>query len=126
MSSHRVDAGVEPHAGAGVLHRLLDPIFGYFIWAAHLLVVYISAAVACQLGLGTAAPATQTTFTTMLALVTVGAAAIVVLHAVRRHRQNREALDEGFLVWVMIGNDAIASVGIVWQLYSILLVPVCE
>jgi hypothetical protein len=126
MSSHRLDAAVEPHAGAGVLHRLLDPLFGYLVWAAHLLVVYIAAAVACQLGLGTAPAATHTTFTAMLALVTVGAAAIVVLHAVRSYRQRREALDEGFLVWVTIGNDAIATVGIVWQLYSILLVPVCE
>jgi hypothetical protein len=126
MSSHRADAGVEPDAGAGNLHRLLDPVFGYFIWAAHLLVVYIAAAIACQLGLGAASAATQTTFTTTLALITVGAAAIVVLHAVRRYRQNREALDEDFSMWVTIGNDAIATVGILWQLYSILMVPVCE
>jgi hypothetical protein len=126
MSSHRVDAGVEPHSGAGVLHRLLDPIFGYFVWAAHLLVVYIAAALACQLGLAAATAATRTTFTAVLALVTVGAAAIVMLHAVRRYRQNPEPADQGFLVWVTVGNDAIATVGILWQLYSILLVPVCE
>jgi hypothetical protein len=126
MSSHRVDAGVEPDTGAGVLYRLLDPIFGYLVWAAHLLVVYIAAAIACQLGVAAAAAATRTAFTTVLALVTVGAAAIVVLHAVRHYRQNRAPADQGFLVWVTVGNGAIATVGILWQLYSILLVPVCQ
>jgi hypothetical protein len=126
MSSHRIDAGVEPHAGGGNLRRLLDPIFGYFVWAAHLLVVYIAAAIACQLGLAAASPATHTTFTTALALITVGAAAIVVLHAIGRYRQNREPSEEGFLVWITVGNGAIATVGILWQLYSILMVPVCE
>lgn len=126
MPSHRLDAGVEPRSDTGVLYRLLDPIFGFLIWAAHLLVVYIAAAVACQLGLGTASAATHAAFTTMLALVTVGAAAIVLLHAVRSYRQRRGALDEGFLVWVTIGNDAIATFAIVWQLYAILLVPICQ
>ena len=125
MPSPSLDAGVAGHSDAGVLYRLLDPLFGYFAWAAHLLAVYIAAAVACQLGLGTAAPVARATFTAVLAIVTVGAAAVVVLHAVRRYRQNREARDAGFLVWVTVGNDAIATAGILWQLYSILLVPLC-
>jgi len=54
-------------------------------------------------------------FATALVLVTVAAAAIVVLHALPRPRQ--------FRMWVTIGSSAIATVAIVWQLFAFLLVP---
>lgn len=109
---------------AGV-RALLDAAFGYFVWAAHFLVVYITTAVSCQLGLGTAGPSRRTTFLVVLALVTVAATAVVVLHAVRRYRQQRDRPEHRFRMTVTIGNDVVASVAIAWQLLAIGLVPVC-
>jgi hypothetical protein len=130
MSSLELDDGeldddVEPHTKMGTVRRLLDPSFGLFVWAAHFLAVYIGAAVACVLGLGTAGERLQTTFLTVLVILTVLAAAVVVGHAIWRHRQYRDLPDHQFRMMVTIGNAGIATVGIVWQLFPILLVPVC-
>jgi hypothetical protein len=104
---------------------LLDTAFGYFVWAAHFLVIYIATAVSCQLGLGAAGAGTRRTFLALLALVTVAAAAVVVLHAARRYRQQRDLPDRRFRMRVTTGNDAVATVAILWQLLAITLVPVC-
>ncbi len=109
-------------AGIGAL---LDAAFGYFVWAAHFLVVYVATAVSCQLGLGGAEAGARTTFLVVLALVTVAAAAVVVLHALRRHRWLRDRPERRFRMAVTIGNDAIATVAIAWQLLAIALVPLC-
>ena len=109
----------------GTLRRLLDPAFGHFVWAAHFLAVYITAAVACVLGLGAAGEGARTTFLTGLAVLTVVAAAVVIGHAIWRHRQYRDPPEQRFRMVLTIGNDAIATVGIVWQFFPILLVPVC-
>ena len=79
----------------------------------------------CQLGLGTAPESSRTTFLVVLALVTVAAAAVVVLHATRRYRQQRDLPDRRFRMAVTIGNDAVATVAIAWQLLAITLVPLC-
>jgi hypothetical protein len=125
MSSLELDDEVEPHSGMGTLRRLLDPAFGHFVWAAHFLVVYIGAAVACVLGLGAAGEGARTTFMTVLIVLTVLAAAVVVGHAVWRHRQYRDLPEQRFRMVLTIGNGGIATVGIVWQLFPLLLVPVC-
>ena len=130
MSSTDVAAtrGEEPQEArknAPGVGALLDTAFGYFVWAAHFLAVYIATAVSCQLGLGTFSRGSQRTFLAVLALVTVAAAAIVVLHAVRRHRQQRDRPDWRFRMTVTVGNDAVATVAIAWQLLAITLVPVC-
>lgn len=125
MSSLELDDEVEPHAGMGTLRRLLDPAFGHFVWALHFLAVYIGAAVACVLGLGATTEGARTTFLAVLVVLTVVAAAIVVGHAVWRHRQYRDHPDQRFRMVLTIGNSAIATVGIVWQFFPILLVPVC-
>lgn len=109
-------------AGVGVL---LDAAFGYFVWAAHLLAVYIATAVSCQLGLGAAAAGSRTAFLAVLALVTVAAAAVVVLHAARRYRQQHDVPRQRFRMTVTIGNDAVAAVAIAWQLLAITLLPLC-
>lgn len=109
----------------GTVAPLLDPAFGFFIWAAHLLAVYIAAAIACALGLGTEPAGARSAFVTVLALVTVAAVAAVVLHAIRRYRGEREELDRRFRLAITIGGDALASVAIAWQLLAFLLVPVC-
>lgn len=110
--------------GAG-LRGLLDVAFGLFVWAAHFLVIYIATAVSCQLGLGAAAAGARTTFLTVLALVTLAAAAVVVLHALRRWRQQRDLPVRRARMTITVGNDAIAAVAILWQLLAISLVPLC-
>jgi hypothetical protein len=125
MPSLELDDEVEPRTETGTLRRLLDPAFGHFVWAAHFLAVYIGAAVACVLGLGAAGEGARTTFLTVLVVLTVMAAAVVLAHAVWRHRQYRDLPDHRFRRVVTLGNAGIATVGIVWQLFPILLVPVC-
>lgn len=110
---------------AARLGVLLDTMFGFFVWAAHFLAVYITTAVSCQLGLGAARAAVRTSFLTGLVLITVVAAAIVVLHAVRRYRQSRDASDKRFRLSMTIGCDAMAALAITWQLFAILMMPPC-
>jgi hypothetical protein len=125
MSSLELTEEVEPRSEMGTLRRLLDPAFGLFVWAAHFLAVYIGAAVACALGLGMAGEGARTIFLTVLVALTVVATTVVLAHAVWRHRQYRDLPDQHFRMVLTIGNDAIATVGILWQLFPILLVPVC-
>jgi hypothetical protein len=125
MSSLELDDEVEPRTEVGTLRRLLDPIFGHFVWAAHFLAIYIGAAVACVLGLGAAGEGTQTTFLAVLVALTVLATAVVVGHVFWRYRQYRDHPDQRFRMVVTIGNSGIATVGIVWQLFPLLMVPVC-
>jgi len=127
MSSPKFDMdSVEAGSRTEGLSRLLDVAFGFFVWAAHFLIVYIATALACALGPGAAsAGGGRAALLTALVLVTVAAAAIVMLHALRRYRQQRELSDHGFPLSVTIGCDAIALVAIVWQLFPIFLVPAC-
>ena len=124
MSSPRTNTDVvEAGPSREGLPRLLDLAFGFFIWAAHFLIVYVGAAVACALvpasaGGSFALPAA-------LVLTTIVAAAMVVWHAVRRYRQQHELTERHFPMPVTIGCDAIALVAIVWQLFPIFLVPAC-
>lgn len=107
------------------VRALLDAAFGYFVWAAHFLGVYIAAAVSCQVGLGAAGSRPRATFLAVLVLVTLAAAAVVVVHAVRRYRQQRDHLDRRFRMVLTIGSDAVATIAIAWQLLAIALVPLC-
>ena len=124
MSSPRTETDVvEAGPSREGLPRLLDLVFGFFIWAAHFLIVYIGAAVACAL-VPTAAGGSLA-LTAALVLTTIVAAAIVVLHAIRRYREQHERTERNFSMSVTIGCDAIALVAIVWQLFPIFLVPAC-
>ena len=125
MSSPSLDAGVEARPKTKAVSPLLDSAFGHFVWAAHLLTIYIATAVSCQLGLDAASADTRATFLMTLVLVTAAATAAVVLHGVRRYRQHRKVPERRFRMSVTIGNDAIATVAIAWQLLAILLVPLC-
>ncbi|HEU4630044.1 MAG TPA: hypothetical protein VFS08_09855 [Gemmatimonadaceae bacterium] len=125
VAAARAEEPQDARENAAGVRALLDTAFGYFVWAAHFLVVYIATAVSCQLGLGTAGARTRTTFLAVLALVTVAAVAIVALHTVRRYRRQRELPERRFRMAVTIGNDAIAAVAIAWQLLAIALVPLC-
>ncbi len=107
------------------MRALLDGMFGFFVWAAHLLAVYISTALACQFGLGTAGRGGRASFVGALVLVTIAAAAIVVLHALRRYRLQRDVPDRQFRMSVTLGCDTVATVAIAWQLLAVALVPIC-
>ena len=120
------DTGSEtPQPNAGGVFRLLDSMLGLIVWAAHLVTVYVAAAVACVLGVGTAGEGARTALLTVLAIITLGAALLVAWHGLSRYRAQRGDPDQQFRMSVTIGCDAIALVAIVWQVYPIVLVPVC-
>ncbi|MFL5281721.1 MAG: hypothetical protein ACJ8AW_12200 [Rhodopila sp.] len=123
--SHSVEAGGQQPSAAATLFWLLDPAFGYFLWAAHFLIVYIAEAVACVLGLGRAGGGAHAALLAALVVVTGAAAAVLVIHAVWRYWQQRNLADQRFRMSVTIGNDAIAAMAILWQLFPIFLTPVC-
>jgi hypothetical protein len=125
MSSLDLDAGAHPPSKMGTLVGLLDPAFGFFVWSAHFLVIYIAAAVACVLGLGGAGEGAQSAFLTGLGLVTAASAVILVLHAAWRYRQQRHVPAQRFRMSVTMGGDAIAEVAILLQFFPILMVPLC-
>jgi hypothetical protein len=113
-------------SGAGALSRLLDLAFGLFIWAIHFLVVYVGAAVACVLGVGTRNADARSTVVAALVAVTLLAAAIVVWHAVRTYRRTEPVPDPRFVVGTTVGLDALSALAILWQLFPILMVPLCR
>jgi len=125
MSSLELDAGAEPRSTTGTLVWLLDRAFGFFVWAAHFLVIYIVTAVACVLGLGGAGASARLTFLAGLGLVTVFSAGVLVLHALWRYRQQRDIPAQRFRMSVTVGSDAIAVVAVLLQSFPILLVPLC-
>src|SRR4051812_48180779 len=92
----------------GMLAWLLDPVLGFLLWAAHLLLVYIATAVACVLGLGAAGVAAQSMFSIVLGLVTALAAALLLLHGLLRFRQYRAAAERRFRLAMTLGVDALA------------------
>ena len=120
-----VDGRVERRPAQGTVTPLLDASFGLFVWMAHLVMVYVSAALACGLGLVGGGGRDVTGLRTALVAVTIAAAAVVALHAVHRWRRQREMPDRRFRMFVTVGCDAIATLAIVWQLLAIGLVPVC-
>jgi len=107
------------------VRALLDAMFGFFVWAAHLFAIYIPTALACQFGLGAAGRSGRVGFVAVLVLVTIAAAAIVVVHALRRYREQRHASDRQFRMAVTLGCDTVATVAIAWQLLALALVPLC-
>jgi membrane protein implicated in regulation of membrane protease activity len=126
MRSDKLDAAEEARGEAGVLYRLLDLVFGFFVWIVHFVAIYAATALACVLGLGAADAGVRSTFVTTLVIVTVAAAAIVVLHALKKYRRRAEAPDRRFLRGITIGHDAIAVIGVLYQLFPILMVPLCQ
>ena len=125
-SDSAAGAKLEPQDDGGGLSRLLDSVFGFVVWAVHLLIVYVSTAVACQLGLGSQPSSVQSTAVATLCLVTFATAAIVVWHAIRRYRQQSRMRDEGFLARIAVGHDSVAALAILWQLMPLLMVPLCR
>jgi undecaprenyl pyrophosphate phosphatase UppP len=115
-----------PLARAGAVARVLDPAVGLFVWALHLLVVYIAAAVACVLGLADASASARTLFPWALVALTLLAEAAALVHGARRYAQTRSLPDQRFRLALTVGLDAIAALAIVWQLFPILLAPLCR
>jgi hypothetical protein len=124
-SDSAADARLDRPRDDGGIGRLLDSVFGFGVWAVHLLIVYVATAVACQLGLGSQPGRVQSTVVGSLFSVTLASAALVVWHAIRRDRQHR-AGERGFLALIAVGHDAVATLAILWQLMPLLMVPLCR
>jgi hypothetical protein len=124
MSSLEGGAGITRENGPGVF-RLLDAMLGLIVWACHFLIVYIGAAMVCVASAGAVSEGTGRVLRIVLALITLGIAALVALHGFVRYREQRGVPDQRFRMAVTVGCDAIAIVAILWQLFSIWLVPVC-
>ncbi len=118
----RRDMAVDP----GVVHPLLDAAFGFFIWAGHLVAIYVANAVFCVLRPVPGNPHADSALVIALAVVTIAAAAVVGLHGLRRYRERPETHNHGFLLRIAVGNDAIAVLAILWQLIPIVMTPVCR
>jgi hypothetical protein len=110
----------------GALGRLLDPVFGFFVWVVHLAVLYSVESVACVLGIGARPTSLRTAFLLGLGVLTALAALVVVGHALRRRRPRPGLSDDPFMRTVAIGADALATLAIVLQLLPIYLVPLCR
>ncbi len=107
------------------VRAVLDSLLGFFVWAAHLLIVYGATAVACQFGIGRADSSSRTIYLAVLALITILMASGVLLHALRRWRQFRADPERRFRATFTVGNDLVATVAIVWQLLALSIVPLC-
>ena len=125
MSQVDRNSDIEPHTETGTIFRFLDPALGLFVWAAHLLVIYIIQAIACVRGIGVAGPSAQNTLVWVLGAVTLLAALVLVGHALLRWRRFRGIEERHFRLAMTLGHDAIASVAILFQFYPLLLAPVC-
>lgn len=126
MHSDNADATLVATPVTGTVRRLLDPAFGFFVWLAHFVVIYVANAVTCGLRLTSEGPGAGSVLVLSLTAVTVGAAMVVALHGVKRFRALATAADAGFLLRVAVGNDAIAAFAILWQLIPIFMSPVCQ
>ena len=82
-------------------------------------------ALACQLGLDSTETKTRVLSSALVA-VTLLAVAAVLLHATRRYQQRRERRFAEFRVALTLGLDALAALAIVFQLFPILLAPLCR
>ena len=49
MRSLSTDAGAQAGPESEAVFRILDLAFGFFVWAIHLLVVYVATAIYCVL-----------------------------------------------------------------------------
>jgi hypothetical protein len=116
-------AAAAPHRQT--IGRLLDPAFGFFVWAAHFLAIYVATAVACQLAGGTGTAAPPASLRPLLVVATVAAMVLLAWHARRRHREQQAVADLRFRLTITIGIDAIAVVAVAWQLFAVALVPLC-
>ena len=126
MRSASVAAGGHDAPRDPVVRRVLDPAFGFFVWAAHLVAIYVLQALACVLDIPSRSPRAETTVILALAALTVAAAAVIGLHGLRRYRQAAATDDQRFLFRIAVGQDAIAALAVAWQLMPIFMVPLCR
>jgi hypothetical protein len=129
MSRHDIERDFNVDAEAltegGVLYRLLDPAFGFFVWAIYFLLVYCTTAVLCAQGVRPVGDSIWWPGAYFAVAATLVALAVVLGHALltwRKHRQRSER----FLMWITVAHDGVAAVAIAWMLFPLLLVPACS
>ena len=115
-------SGSRPRA----VRLLLDPAFGLFVWAGHLIVIYVANAVFCVLVAPSADSRAARSHVFALAAITIVAAAVVGIHGLTRYRRQPETHNHGFLIRMAVGQDALAVLAILWQLVPIFMSPVCR
>lgn len=113
------------HVETGTLRSLLGSAAGFYVWAAHLLIVYMAQAVACQLAVVSVASPGRGLIMA-LAIFTVLAAVLVIIHGRQQWRQRHGTNDTAFLARLAAGQDAIAALAILWQLIPLFTVPLCR
>jgi hypothetical protein len=118
-------ADAVPRGNTDGVGPLLDSAFGFFVWAVHFLVVYVSTATACQLGLGDAGRGGRIGFVAVMLGLTAVAAALVVLHGLRRYKRDRDDAERRFRMGITVGCDGLAAIAIAWQSFALLLMPLC-
>ena len=116
------DARSRPNYGA--LYRLLDPVFGFFVWAAYFLIVYVGQATVCSLWPGMSAPE-RTVVKVALVAATLVAIGVIAAHGWLRYRQRGPAHDSAFRTNLAVGLDGLAGVASAWMLIPILFTPLC-
>ena len=116
------DGAVAERGGVGAL---FDMALGFCVWAAHLLTVYIAAALACAFELVAPAGRGAVGLLTLLVGVTVVAAGAAVWHGLRRWRGRASPGMTPFRARLTVGADAIATLAIVWQGFAFALIPAC-
>jgi len=120
------DAQLDVPAEPGPVRRLLDPAFGFFVWAGHLFAIYVASAVFCVLEGGPGHPRRESALVITLAAFTILGAAVVGIHGLRRYREQPETHNHEFLLATAVGQDAIAVLAILSQLIPIFISPVCR
>jgi hypothetical protein len=125
MSLPDKDAVARAETKSETVTPLLDPAFGFFVWALHFLIIYIATALACSLALATASAHARSVFVASLVFITIVAMSISALHLHRRFAVQRGKPALQFRMVLTIGCDVLAIVAIAWQLFAVLLVPLC-
>ena len=124
MRSEHLKLSDEEKSPRGVAAVFGGLLFGFGVWALHLLLIYGITAVTCA-----HLPAFRDqplAVKAVLGGLTVAALILVALHGLKHYRRANEAdEDEDFVSWLNAALDGAAAVAILWQAFPILTVPLC-
>lgn len=125
MRSDELSLAPSEKSAYGVFATLGSLMFGFIVWAIHLLLVYGFTAVACShlSDLGQQPVLSKG----ILGGITIAALIIVAWHGWRHYRRSDE-LEGGqrFVSWLNATLDASAWLAILWQALPIATIGMCE
>lgn len=124
MRSEHLKLSDDEKSPRGVAYIFGGLLFGFGIWALHLLLIYGITAVTCAHLPGFREQ--PLAVKAVLLGLTVAALLVVALHGLKHYRRANEAdEDEDFVSWLNAALDGGAAVAILWQAFPILTVPLC-